>query len=287
MLGHKVSQVVSQRYETHVTARRPFDAGAAGSVEARHWHSGVDVANLDRLAAIVRAVSPAVIVNCVGVIKQRPEAYDPLVSIEVNALFPHRLHQLAQDTGAYLIHLSTDCVFSGARGHYSEADLPDPPDLYGRSKLLGEIDAPDALTLRTSIIGHELDSCFGLVEWFLSQSGGSVRGFAGAIFSGFPTLVLARIIADLIELTPRLSGLYHVAAAPISKYELLLLLRDAYNVPVTIDRDERVRIDRSLNADRFLTATGLVAPAWPDMIARMAADSAIYAPGRVEQHEPQ
>lgn len=278
MLGHKVWQVLSRRHDAHLTAREPAAAFAAfGIFDERRWHAGVDATEPERLAAVIERLRPAVVVNCVGIIKQRAAAKDPIASTRVNALFPHQAHALARAAGAYFIHISTDCVFSGARGGYTEEDLPDPPDLYGRSKLLGEITAPDGLTLRTSIIGRELRGGHGLVEWFLGQANGSVRGFANAIFSGMPTLTLASVIADLIERRPRLNGLYHLAAAPISKYELLLLLRDAYGVPVEIARDEGFRCDRSLSAARLAAATGIVLPPWPALVAAMAADSAIYS----------
>jgi dTDP-4-dehydrorhamnose reductase len=281
MLGHKLWQVLSERFETHVTAREPYASYAAlGIFDPARWHAGVDVMQTEQVRQVVERLRPSVIINCIGIIKQRKAATDPLCAIRINSLWPHELYGIAQAANAYLIHMSTDCVFSGNRGGYTEQDLPDPVDLYGRSKLLGEIDAPGCLTLRTSIIGHELCSRYGLVEWFLSQDGGRVRGFAHAIYTGVPTRILALMIADLLTRESPLCGLYQLASAPISKYDLLVLLRDAYQVAIEIERDETFRCDRSLKPDRLYEATGLRPPSWPDMVAAMAADSAIYASGR-------
>lgn len=278
MLGHKVWQVLSSRFDTHLTARETYaNMAGLGLFDECRWHTleSVTGAAFD-LEAVVERLRPTVIVNCIGIIKQQAAAKDPLAAIQVNATFPHSVHRLARSIGAYLIQISTDCVFSGQRGHYHESDLPDPPDLYGRSKLLGEIDATDALTLRTSIIGRELRGGHSLVEWFLAQAGGRVKGFANAIFSGVPTIILAETIAHLAAQRPRLTGLYHLAAEPISKYDLLVLLREAYGLTIDIDRDEDFRCDRSLVGARFTAATGLAPPAWPTMIASMAADPTAY-----------
>ena len=127
---------------------------------------------------------------------------------------------------------------------------------------------PHAVTLRTSIIGHELGSAHGLVGWFLSQSG-PVRGYTKAIFSGLPTVELAAVIRDRILAAPSLRGLYHVAGAPIAKYELLRLVASAYGKSTEIVPDDRVAIDRSLDGSRFSEATGYTAPPWPELVRRM------------------
>ncbi|HEX2036605.1 MAG TPA: SDR family oxidoreductase [Chloroflexota bacterium] len=284
MLGHKLWQVLSPRYDTLVAARAAYDDFASlGIFEASRWYGGVDAGQVETLLRVVRSTRPDVIVNCVGVIKQRPEAQDPITAIRINALYPHQLYEIAGAAGAHLVHVSTDCVFSGSRGQYSEGDVPDPPDLYGRSKALGEIDAPGCLTLRTSIIGRELRSSYGLIEWFLSQSGGAIRGYARAIYTGLPTIIFAELLAELLARPTLPSGLLQLASEPISKYDLLLLARDAYGVDVEIDRDEAYRCDRSLTSHQFREATGLVAPPWPEMIRRMAADPTPYPSWRTNR----
>ena len=230
--------------------------------------AGVDVEQLDSLTRTFASVRPDVVVNCIGLVKQLAEADDPLAALPINAILPHRLARLCDVAGARLVHVSTDCVFLGTRGMYKESDAPDAQDLYGRSKLLGEVDYPHAVTLRTSIIGHELGSAHGLVGWFLSQSG-PVRGFTKAIFSGLPTVELAAVIRDRILAAPSLRGLYHVAGAPIAKYELLRLVASAYGKSTEIVPDDRVVIDRSLDGSRFSEATGYTAPPWPELVRRM------------------
>lgn len=230
--------------------------------------AGIDIENADSLARAFAEAKPDVVVNCIGVVKQLAEADDPLAAIPINALLPHRLARLAAVAGARLVHVSTDCVFSGARGMYTEADFPDANDLYGRSKYLGEVDYPNAVTLRTSIIGHELASAHGLVGWFLAQQGG-VKGFRRAVFSGLPTVELARVIRDHVVPDRELHGLWHVSATPINKYELLKLVAEAYGRDIEIAPDERLVIDRSLDSSRFRGRTGYQPPAWPDLVRRM------------------
>ena len=231
--------------------------------------SGVDVLDQDALIAVLAKVRPDVVINCVGLIKQLADAKDPLIALPINAMLPHRLARLCELAGARLIHISTDCVFSGRKGLYLESDLSDAEDLYGKSKYIGELhDLPHAITLRTSIIGHELGSNYALVDWFLSQEGG-VKGFTKAIFSGLPTVELARVIKDFVVPHPQLNGLYHVAAKPIDKFRLLSLVAAQYGKVIDIRPDDALVIDRSLDGSRFREATGYVAPEWPELIRRM------------------
>lgn len=230
--------------------------------------TGVDVENPDSLSRLFASVHPDVVINCVGLVKQLAEADDPLAAIPINALLPHRLAQLCAVAGARLVHMSTDCVFSGSKGMYTEADASDAKDLYGRSKYLGEVDYPHAITLRTSIIGHELEGARSLVGWFLAQEG-RVKGFKGAIFSGLPTVEIARIIRDYVIPHPELHGLHHVSAQPISKYDLLRLVAQVYGKKIEIDSDETFVIDRSLDSTRFRKLTGYNPPVWAELAQTM------------------
>lgn len=229
---------------------------------------GVDAHDDAALARVFDEVKPHAVINCVGVVKQLSEADDPLEAIPLNSLLPHRLARHCARVGGRLVHVSTDCVFTGARGNYTEADIPDAGDLYGRSKLLGEVDEAHATTLRTSIIGEELAGAHGLVGWFLSQKG-PVKGFTRAIFSGLPTVTLARLIRDHVLRLPALRGLYHVSAAPISKYDLLRLVGEAYEHRIETIPDDKLKIDRSLDSTRFRQATGWRPPEWPELIREM------------------
>lgn len=229
---------------------------------------GVDVDNADSLALLFAKVRPDLVINCIGLIKQLAEANDPLQAIPINSLLPHRLARLCSVARARLIHVSTDCVFSGDRGNYRESDPSDARDLYGRTKYLGEVDYPHAITLRTSIIGHELASKNGLVGWFLAQQG-SINGFSRAIFSGLPTVELAHVMRDIVLPRPDLHGMYHVAAAPISKFALLTLVAKSYQKEIVIVPQSEFILDRSLDASRFAAATGYVAPEWPELVRAM------------------
>lgn len=229
---------------------------------------GVDVENIDSLMRLFAVAHPDVVINCVGLIKQLAEASDPLSAVLINALLPHRLARLCDVAGARLIHMGTDCVFSGAKGMYTEADASDASDLYGRSKYLGEVDYPHAITLRTSIIGHELDGARSLVGWFLAQEG-SVKGFTRAIFSGLPTVEIARLIRDHVIPHPDLHGLYHVSAEPINKFDLLTLVANRYGKSIDILPDETYVIDRSLDSTRFRAVTGFQPAPWAELIRLM------------------
>lgn len=233
-----------------------------------HLESNVNVENADHLATVFASVRPDVVLNCVGIVKQLSEADDPLTVIPINSLLPHRLANLCAMTGARLIHFSTDCVFSGTKGFCKESDIPDAADLYGRSKLMGEVVYPNALTIRTSMIGHELTGNRSLVSWFLSQSG-YVKGFRRAIFSGLPTLEIARVIHEHILPNPDLCGLYHLSVDPISKFDLLSLVADVYGKSIDIIPNDDLVVDRSLDSSRFRAATGFSPKPWPDLIQAM------------------
>ena len=271
MLGNAALRVLRNEFgfDVHGTARseairRHFPADVQPAI-----HTGIDVTDNDALIGVLAKVRPDVVVNCIGVVKQLAAANDPLVTVPINTLLPHRLARAAELAGARLVHVSTDCVFTGKAGNYTEDSPPDAEDLYGRSKLLGEVDYPNAVTLRTSIIGRELGSCHALVDWLLSQSGQKVRGFTRAVFSGLTTDELTRVIARHVLPRPDLRGVWHVSAAPINKHDLLGIIRSVYDLPVEIEPDASVVIDRSLDSSRFRAATGYTPPDWPAMIARM------------------
>ena len=276
MLGHRLWMDLSPIHETHVAIR-----GSGEQVPVRRelprglLHEGVDAASFARVAETIQRVRPDIVVNCVGVVKQSPLAVDPITSLELNSLLPHRLAQACLANERRLIHLSTDCVFSGARGFYSEGDAPDPVDLYGHSKLLGEVAGSGCLTLRTSFIGRELRDRRGLLEWFLAQKE-PIRGYTMAIFSGLTTLELSRILLELVLPREDLQGVYHVAGSAISKHDLLCLARDAYGKEIEIIPDSAFVCDRSLDGRKFAHATGYRAPDWPVLVEELARNSGFY-----------
>lgn len=270
MLGNAMIRVLSEKvdWQVHGTVRSETSKRFFHTDIAERLLSGIDVEQHDSLMQAFIRTRPDVVINCVGLIKQLADAENPLQAIPINALLPHRLARLCELSGTRLVHMSTDCVFSGEKGGYRESDPSDAKDIYGRSKFLGEVAYPHTVTLRTSIIGHELQSTHGLVGWFLSQQE-RCKGFTRAIFSGLPTVVLAQIVRDVVIPNSELHGVYHVAAQPISKYDLLNLIAQVYGKTIDIVSDENLVIDRSLNADRFHDATGYVAPNWPKLIELM------------------
>lgn len=272
MLGNAVVRVLSENPELEVSGtvraasgKRFFPAHIAARLV-----TGVDVENQDSLTQALASSRPDVVINCVGLVKQLAQADDPLQALPINALLPHRLAKLCSLGDARLVQISTDCVFSGKTGGYVETDFPDAYDLYGRSKLLGEVGYENSITLRTSIIGHELQSPHSLIDWFLAQQG-TCKGYTSAIFSGLPTVVLAQIIRDVVLPRPELFGLYHVSAEPISKYDLLRLVAKIYGKDIQIVPDASLKIDRSLNSSRFSMATGYIAPEWEKLVNSMFA----------------
>lgn len=272
MIGSAMFRVLSERQGWSVFGT--LRSGDAKRFFTREYGANLltcfDVDRPDEMLRVFTKVKPNVVVNCIGLTKHYKESDDPLLAIPVNALFPHRLAALCALVDARLVHVSTDCVFSGRKGAYSESDEADAVDVYGKTKLLGEVNYPHALTLRTSTIGHELQSRLGLLEWFLAQQG-RCKGYAKALFSGLPNTVLAEIIRDIVIPRPDLSGLYHVGASSIAKYDLLHLIANVYEKTIEIDADEQFMIDRSLSSERFRLATGYVAPAWPKLIKSMHA----------------
>ncbi len=270
MLGNAMIRVLSEKtdWQVYGTVRAESSKRFFRADIAERLIAGVDVDNYDSLLQTFIQVRHDVVINCVGLIKQLAEAEDPLQAIPINALLPHKLARLCELSGARLVHMSTDCVFAGDKGGYRESDSSDAKDLYGRSKFLGEVAYPHTITLRTSIIGHELQSAHGLVGWFLSQQE-RCNGYTQAIFSGLPTVALAQIVRDAVIPHTDLSGVYHVAAQPISKYDLLTLIADVYGKSIKIIPSDKLVIDRSLNAERFQDATGYVVPSWPALIKLM------------------
>jgi dTDP-4-dehydrorhamnose reductase len=265
MLGHEVVQAFESAFDLHVSVR---DQGTArrGQLGGVLHHFDVGAQSVEALLSEVR---PAVVINCIGLIKQLPDGSRPVSAIRINSLFPHQVAEACVQTDARFIQISTDCVYSGdlpAPQKYSERDFPDPRDVYGRTKLLGEVADGRALTLRTSIIGWELGRTTGLLEWFAAQAGRRVRGFTSAIFSGLTTRAFARILRQLVEEHKTVNGLYHVSADAIDKYSLLMMLREALELDCEIVPDDGVRLNRALDSSQFKAETNIAVPSWVQMI---------------------
>jgi dTDP-4-dehydrorhamnose reductase len=270
MIGSAMFRVLSSTagWVVYGTLRSAKAKSFFDSHQAKQLIEGIDIDRFDDVVRVIGQVQPDVVINCIGLTKHHVSCNDPLQAIPINALLPHRLAHLCAAASARLIHISTDCVFAGTRGNYLENDPGDATDIYGKAKLLGEVTYPHTITLRTSTIGHELQSTYGLLEWFLSQTG-SCKGFTRAIFSGLPNTVFAQVVRDYVIPNAHLSGLYHVGAAPINKYDLLQLIANTYSKKIEIIQDESFAIDRSFSSERFCNATGYTPPTWLDLIRIM------------------
>lgn len=282
MLGHKMFQTLRQHFgDVTCTIRGSLRDPEYAPIElfaGAHVIEGFDATRFEQLEQLLRSLRPDVVSNCVGIVTQAQEASDAVLNVGLNAYLPHLVAHVLREWGGRLIHYSTDCVFSGQRGNYTEDDFADADDLYGRSKWLGEVTRADnALTLRTSIIGRELFRFRSLLEWFLAQDGKTIQGYTGAVYSGVTTNYLADLTARLIGEYPDLAGLYQVASEPITKYHLLEQLREAYGVNVDIEPYAGKSADKSLIGTKFATATGYECPPWPALIAQLSADPTPYA----------
>ncbi len=273
MLGHKLMQSLSVGHRVWGTVRVPAEqAPAIPGIDPSQLVGEVQATSLPTISDVIKQINPDAVLNCIGIVKQIDAAKDAVTSITINALLPHQLAELCAHSGASLIHFSTDCVFSGRHGPYQEYDQPDAMDLYGRSKLLGEVERPGCLTIRTSIVGRELMRGTGLFEWFFSQQGKGVRGYRHALYTGLTTLAMADVVRLVLEFHPGLSGIWQVGGDPIDKCHLLELVNRVYNLGVQIEPDETFHCDRRLDSSRFRALTGWSPPSWEAMIEAMHAD---------------
>ena len=272
MLGHELLRSWRGRHEVRVTLRQ--DAAAYRDYrlfDDSNPFFGVEVRNLQAVVDVVAQAQPEAVINAVGIVKQRPTASESIPSLEINALFPHRLAQVCKAARARLVHLGTDCVFSGSKGSYVEGDFPDAKDLYGRTKLLGEVQDPHCLTLRTSIIGLELSRKKSLVEWYLAQRG-PIKGFRRAIYTGLTTTEIARAIESFLLHEPQLSGIWHLSSRPINKYDLLKDLTERLQRrDIELRPDDDFVCDRSLDSSALQKRVRYRVPDWPAMLDELAA----------------
>lgn len=277
MLGHRLWMNLRKNHEVWVTVRgehNPFPNVHEFPPEFIRYR--VDGLMFEEITRAFASIQPDLVINCIGLIKQMGHlAKDPLFSISLNSLLPHRISLICRAAKIRMIHISTDCVFSGRKGQYTEADQSDAEDLYGRTKFLGEVHYPHCITLRTSIIGMELKNRLGLIEWFLAQQG-TIKGFKKAIFTGFTTDELSRIIDKYVIPNQDLHGLYQVSSNPISKYDLLSLAKESFKQIIEIQPDEDFFCDRSLDSSRFRQLTGYQPPSWNVMIAELASSLPFY-----------
>ena len=265
MLGSMLVRFLHKDTELTYTGRSPEPVIACSG----RYVGRMDIKDFASVQSLVRSLEPDEIINCIGLIKQKAEGKDPVQCIQVNSLFPHLLAKEAKATGSRVITFSTDCVFSGKSGNYSELDPCDAEDIYGKSKYLGELIEAPGITIRSSIIGPELNSAISLFDWFRGNKGGSVNGFTRAIYSGVTTLEMAKLVRFLVFERKDFFGRWNVASQALSKFELLQLINAAFRLNITVSEDSSYFCDRSLNGDHFLKTTGYKVPSWPEMVAEL------------------
>ncbi|MEI6690169.1 MAG: SDR family oxidoreductase [bacterium] len=274
MLGHKVFETLSKNREFDVygtvTSKNSF-AGLLPNIFDLKIFDGVYANKIDTVESIIKSLHPDIVINCIGIIKQNKSS-NIRDCIEINALFPHLVSELCEKNNCRFITIATDCVFDGKSGNYHEDDEPTCHDVYGMTKYLGEVsDRTNTLTLRTSIIGHELSSNISLINWFLSQEA-TVKGYKKAIFSGLTTLEFSRLLINKIIPNDKLFGLHHISARPISKHDLLTIVAEIYQKKIIISADESIEIDRSLDSDKFKISIDYDVPSWNKLIFDMYND---------------
>ncbi len=279
MIGHRMWATLSScGHDVYALCRTDISSKLSRipGIDISKGYFGIDVADINKTQNIITQVKPELVINCIGIVKQLPISRDPVVSIQFNALLPHQISEICKKNNARMIHFSSDCVFSGKNGMYDESALPDELDMYGRSKALGEItDQKHVLTMRTSTIGREIKPHGGLFEWFLSNKGKTIKGYSGAIYSGFPTHTLAKYI-DKYILPQNISGLFHVASEPINKFELLNQIKKMLNFDIEITEDKSVNLDRSLDSSRFRSEFNAPLLSWHEMLEDILIDYEIY-----------
>ncbi|HOC78368.1 MAG TPA: SDR family oxidoreductase [Methanofastidiosum sp.] len=277
MLGHKMLQTLNDEHEVIGTVRgdekKYKDHPLLGNF---NLIGNVKSEDIKIIKELIEKQKPNVVINCIGIVKQLPTAKDPIQSIMVNSLFPHQMAQICNNSNIRFIHFSTDCVFSGKKGNYIESDQSDAEDLYGKTKFLGEVNYPNSLTIRTSIIGREINSKNGLLEWFLSKKGQSVKGYSHAFFSGLTTYALSKIVSKIISDFDSLSGIWHISSKPISKYSLLTKINEKFNLGISIVSEYSVIYNKTLDSSKFVQATDIKIPSWDKMIDDLYKDSKLY-----------
>jgi dTDP-4-dehydrorhamnose reductase len=278
MLGHMLVRVLSPHHRVIGTTSSKYDSKSplAQILSEKSWIDQIDVRNISTAELAISTTKPDVVINCVGVIKQKMESSNIMDAILINSLVPHQLANLCEVARSRFIHFSTDCVFEATPGIKRTSDMPNATDLYGTTKRLGETNYAPALTLRTGFVGRQLAGSEGLFEWVRSQKGSAVSGYKNAIYSGLTTMALSRVVQQVIELHPSLTGLHQVASAKINKFDLITKLNECLRLDLTIAQNTDFMCDRSMDGTEFTNLTNIHIPSWDEMLAEFAADQDFY-----------
>jgi dTDP-4-dehydrorhamnose reductase len=278
MLGHMLVRVLSEHHQVIGTTSSQYDSKSplARVLDKANWIDHVDVRNWQTVESAINHVKPNVLINCVGVIKQKMDSGNIKDAILINSLIPHQLAATCEKLDIRFIHFSTDCVFDGTPGIKYTSYTPNATDLYGTTKRLGEVNYAPSITLRTGFVGRQLSGAEGLFEWVLSQKGKAVSGYQNAIYSGLTTMALSRVIKQVIEVQPTLSGLYQVASNRINKFDLITKLNQLLQLDLLIAQNTEFMCDRSMDGTEFTNLTNIHIPSWEEMLTEFAADQDFY-----------
>ena len=275
MIGHKLYQVISKKYpNTWVLFKKKYELVQNNLLYKKDFViDDFDVCDFSRLIQLLNNLKVDIIINAIGLTIRRNVYEIQSKSILINSVLPHVLNEWVISNDKRLIHFSTNCVFSGKDGFYNEESFVDSNDFYGRSKALGEIISTNSLTLRSSMIGRELENKTELLEWFLSNKNGTVSGYNKAIYSGITTNCMADFVVKIIENYPDMNGLYNVSSEKITKFDLLKLFNEYFDTNITIIPNNLFATNKALNSEKFFKKTGFIKPDWVDLIKDLVNDN--------------
>lgn len=279
MIGHKIYQIISKNHQdTWVTLRNSLNSYSYSEIyNSTKVVDNIDLVNFKLLLNQLNLINPDVIINACGITIRRGIDALKSNSIILNSALPHFLNEWVVANNKRLIHFSTDCVFTGAKGDYLDNDNKDAYDLYGSTKSMGEvIDSKYAITLRGSMIGSELENKTELFEWFLKQKNKTIKGFNKVIYSGITTTKMAEIVIKLIDQHPNLSGIYNISSKPILKFDLLKLWNDFFDINANIEIDNSYISNKNLISDNFYRKISVEQPNWVELSSQLKIDNLLY-----------
>ena len=272
MIGHKIAQSLED-FELILASRKSISLKSIGIIKGKMVLHNLITDSLDLL---LDSTTPDIIINCAGITTRRGVEDNIVNTGLLNSELPHKLDSWANLNSKKLIHFSTDCVFSGNRGNYLDNDFADADDIYGKSKALGEVDSPNTLTLRCSMIGRELYNFTELFEWLLKNKNKKIEGYSNTFYSGITTVRMGIILNQILKKNLNLSGIYNISSTPISKFDLLIKLSNAFNLNVEVKQNTNNKSNKVLISEKFTEITGIYPPNWDDLISEFKEDCEKY-----------
>jgi len=278
MLGHKLYQTLSKTYDDVIPVFRK---------NKEHYHKfnlykpekmigNTDVTDQSKLLAVLNSVKPDIICNCIGKTTRKINSEDSQSVIYLNSFLPHFISKWSSENNSYFIHFSTDCVFSGKNGPYKPNDFRDSRDLYGLSKILGETNSKYGLTIRTSIVGREIENQTEFFEWIFSSKNKSVSGYKNVFYSGVTTNYLSEVVAQLITKDSKSHGLLQVASPPISKLNLIKKVNSLFGLGMKINTDASKVSNKILSPVKFTITSGIKTQTWDEMLNTLKKENSYY-----------